>query len=310
MLAFAATLDPLRMANWLSGRTLYEWTLMSPDGQPVKAVNGVSIAVDGSFNDKFGESTRANVAGSSRIPSLLVMASYNTGGLVTSEIVASLRRAARFVTTIGGVDDGTFILAQAGLLDGYTATAHWEYLDAYIERFPKIAFTQDLFVIDRNRFTAAGGTAGLDMMLTQIRATHGQELAAKAADEFVYSRIRDSRDAQRMPLRRRLATSNPRLIKAVEAMEAHTDNPRPMRFFAETAGVTVREMERMFQRWLKMPPGTYYRGMRLDKARTLLQQTDMTIFEVSIACGFPSPAHFSRSYRARFGRSPRADRTT
>lgn len=297
MLALSATLDPLRMANWLSGRELYAWTMISRDGSPVRAANGLSVSVDHGMDTV------------PALPSLLVAASYEHEDLATLDVIGWLRRSARFGAELGALDNGTYVLAHAGVLDGYRATAHWETLDGYMEMFPRIEFSRDLFVVDRDRFTAAGGTSGLDMMLTQIRARHGQEIAAKAADEFLYARIRDSRDRQRMPLRERLSTSNPRLIRAVEAMEGALEDAEPVAVFATAAGVSERELERMFRRWLRTTPAAYYRRLRLDRARGLLQQTNLSVLEVAVACGFGSAAHFTRSYRAHFGRPPSADRT-
>lgn len=296
LLAFSATLDPLRMANWLSDSPLYEWTLLSRDGKPVTAANGVSVAVD------------ASLAAAQRPPTLIVMASYDHERLATPDVLALLRRWSRLGTALGALDNGTFILASAGLLDGYRATAHWEMLEEYIERFPRISFSQDLFVVDRDRFTTAGGMAGLDMMLRLLRVQHGEALATRAADEFIYARIREPGDSQRLHLRDRLGSANPGLIRAVEAMERSLEDARPMPEFAAIAGVSPRELERQFRRWLKTTPAAFYRGLRLDRARQLLRQTDLPVLDIAIRTGFTAAAHFTRSYTARFGHPPSAER--
>ncbi|HAE02045.1 MAG TPA: GlxA family transcriptional regulator [Rhodospirillaceae bacterium] len=296
MLAFSAMLDPLRMANWLSDKPLYEWVLISRDGGPVQAANGVSVGVDHSL------------ASAQRLPTLIVVASYDHEKLATPDILALLRRWSSFGTALGALDNGTFILASAGLLDGYRATAHWEMLESHIEHFPRVAFTQDLFVVDRDRFTAAGGTSGLDMMLSLLRHRHGEDLATKAADEFVYSRIREPGDSQRLALRERLRGFHPRLIRAIEKMEAALEESRPMSDFADAAGISPRELERQFRKWLKTTPAAYYRGLRLDRSRHLLRQTDLPIIEIAFRSGFSSAAHFSRSFSGRFGHPPSAER--
>ncbi len=296
LLAFASAIEPLRVANLLSGRELYRWHLLSEDGNPVPAANDMLSVVDHGLED------------APTLPAVVVTASYQHGRAITPGILNWLRRANAFGTALGSVDTGAFALAAAGLLDGYRATTHWEELESFAERFPRIEVQQDLFTVDRNRFTSAGGTAGLDMMLNLIRTQHGQELAAACADTFVYARIRDPRDSQRMPVRQRLATSNPHLIRAVEAMEHALEDPVSTPAIAQSAGVSTRELERMFRRWLKTTPGSYYRRLRLDRARALLQQTDRPVIEIAAACGFASAAHFSRSYRQRFGRPPSADR--
>lgn len=296
MLAFSAMLDPLRMANWLSGKTLYEWELISRDGGPVTAANGISVSVNHSLGS------------ARRLPTLVVAASYDHEELATQDILAFLRRWNSFGTSVGALDNGTFILAKAGLLDGYRATAHWEVLESYIEAFPRVTFTQDLFVVDRDRFTAAGGTAGLDLMLSLLRHRHGDDLANAAADEFVYSRIREPGDSQRLKLREKLRGVNPRLVRAVEAMEANLEENVPTSVFATAAGVSPRELERQFRKWLKTTPGAYYRGLRLDRARLLLRQTDIPIIEIAFRCGFGSAAHFTRSFATRFGHPPSGER--
>lgn len=297
LLAFASAIEPLRVANLIADRTLYEWRLLSADGQPVSAVNGMASVVDHSIAD------------APALPAIVVTASYEHEGAITRTMLAWLRRASVFGARLGAIDTGSFALARAGLLDGYRATTHWEELEAFAERFPRIEARQDLFTVDRDRFTSAGGTAGLDMMLNLIRMQHGQELAAACADFFVYARIRDARDSQRMPLRNRLATGNPHLIRAVEAMEGAQEEPLTIPQVAAAADVSERELERMFRRWLKTSPARYYRHMRLDRARALLQQTAMPVLAVATACGFNSAAHFARSYRQRFGRAPSDDRS-
>jgi AraC family carnitine catabolism transcriptional activator len=297
LLAFASAIEPLRVANLLSGRRLYDWHLISPDGQPVPAANAMLSLVDHSLDS------------APSLPAVVVTASYDHGAAITPAVLAWLRRATAFGTALGSIDTGAFALGAAGVLDGYRATTHWEELEAFTERFPRIEVQQDLFTVDRDRFTSAGGTAGLDMMLNLIRSQHGQDLAAACADTFVYARIRDARDSQRMPLRQRLATSNPKLIRAVEAMEQALEEPVTTQAIAEQAGASLRELERMFRRWLQITPGGYYRRLRLERARALLQQTDQPIIDIATACGFASAAHFSRSYRQRFGRAPSADRS-
>ncbi len=298
MLAFSAMLDPLRMANWLTGEPLYEWTLISRDGGPVAAANGIDVQVDHSIGSV------------QRLPTVIVVASYDHLDLATPDILAFLRRWASFGSLLGALDNGTFILAEAGLLDEYRATAHWEMLETYVERYPHITFTQDLFVIDRDRITAAGGTAGLDMMLTLLRLRHGPDLATKAADEFVYARVRAPEETQKMALRDRLRGVNPRLIRAVEAMEQNIEDPVSTGRIAKAAGFSARELERQFRKWLKTTPGAYYRNIRLDRARQLLRQTEMPVLDIGLRCGFSSAAHFSRAYSGRFGHPPRAERPT
>jgi AraC family carnitine catabolism transcriptional activator len=295
-MALASAMEPLRMANALAARRLYQWVLVSTDGEPVRASNDMSTVVD------------CPLASAPVLPAITVVASYEPERAATRPVIDWLRRRAAFGAAVGALDTGSVVLARAGLLDGCRATVHWELIESFASAFPRVHVVQDIFVVDGDRFTSAGATAALDMMLNLIRVQHGHDLAAAVADEFIYARIRDSRDAQRMPLRQRLATSNPRLIRAVEMMESTIAEPLSLPAVADHAGVSIRELERMFRRWLKTTPGTYYRRLRLDRARTMLQQTAMPVIDIAVACGFGSAAHFSRAYRARFGRSPRRDR--
>jgi len=239
-----------------------------------------------------------------------VVSSYDQEGLAEPATLNWLRRRAAFGATMGAVDTGSHILAKAGLLDGFRATIHWENLDRFAETFPNVEVARDLYVIDGERFTCAGATASLDLALNLIRAQHGHDLVARVADEFIYHRIREPGDEQRMPLRQRLQVSNPRLLKAIEMMEDSLSDPLSTRLIAAGAGVSLKALERLFHRWLKTTPGAYYRRLRLDKARQMLQLTDLAVIDVAVECGFTSAGYFSSAYKAYFGRPPREDRVT
>lgn len=284
------------MANTLAEAPLYRWVLLSPDGRPAQASNGMEINVDFSIDE------------TPRLPVLFVLASYEPEEVATPRILGWLRRQAIFGTTLGSVDNGSFVLARAGLLNGYRATAHWEMLDQFLEIFPRVDFVQDLFTIDRDRITSAGAASSLDLMLNLIRAQHGQDLAAKTADEFIYARIREPGDLQRLPLRQRLDAHSPKLVKAVETMEAHLSAPLSTAAVAARAGMSVKALEQLFRRWLRTTPGAYYRKLRLERARSLLQQSDLPLLEIAMESGFSSQAYFSTAYKAHFGRPPSAER--
>ena len=296
LMAFSAACEPLRAANQLSGKTLYDWILVSPDGQPVTSSSGLVSLVHHA------------VADAPKVDLAVVCASFAPRSGATAPTLAWLRRLASHGTYLAAVDTGSEVLASAGLLDGHRATVHWEHLETFTTDFPKVEATQDLYVIDRRRFSAAGATACLDLMLYLIRCQHGADLATSVADWFIYSRIRPAEEAQRMPLRDRLAAGNPRLLKAVSLMEAAIEEPLSTAELARRVGVSTRELERLFQRWLRTTPSAYYRRMRLERARALLRQTDTSITEVAFACGFGSIASFSRSYKACYGHPPSASR--
>ncbi|MBC8445469.1 MAG: GlxA family transcriptional regulator [Rhodospirillaceae bacterium] len=298
LIALSSVVEPLRMANTQAEQRLYEWILISKDGLPVNASNEMTLSTDCSMEN-------APV-----LPAIIVVSSYDQERETEASTLNWLRRQAAFGATMGAVDTGSHILARAGLLDGVRATIHWEILDRFAENFPKIDVARDIFVIDGDRFTCAGATASLDLALNLIRAQHGHDLAARVADEFIYHRIRESSDEQRMPLRQRLQVSNPRLLKAIELMELSLSEPLTTSVIAEKAGVSVKALERLFHRWLKTTPGAYYRRLRLSKARQMLQLTDLAIIDVAIECGFSSAGYFSNAYKTSFGRPPSQDRVT
>ncbi len=296
LMAFASTSEPLRIANWLKGETLYDWTLLSEDGQPVKASSGMDVPVDCSIDDV------------DFLPMTLTCASHHPETAATDKGLGWLRRQGSRGALLGAIDTGSHILAAAGLLDGYKATIHWVHIDSFPEHFPKVHVSRDLYVVDRQRFTATGGTAGTDMMLQLISMQHGRDLAVAVAEQISYNRMREGHEPQRMDTGHRLATSNRYVIQAVEQMETHIEDPLRTSDIADLLGISLRELERAFQKALKNTPGAYYRRMRLEKSRKLLQQTDLSVLDVAVSCGFTSSAHFSRCYREHYGHPPSTDR--
>ena len=296
MMAFASAIEPLRAANRLSGEPLFGWQLYSRDGSPVRASNGIDIAVHGSIRDRLV------------LDLLLVCAGTANVGERDEALANWLRSAARAGAAIGGISLGAYALANAGLLDGRRCALHWENLAAFAERFPRIRTTTDIFVIDGNRYTCSGGTAALDMMLQLIATRHDWALANDVSEQFIHPRIRGTDDKQRMALQSRLGIANRKLIDAVGMMEEAIEDPRDVRDIAATIELSPRQLERLFAKYLNVNPSRYYLELRLDRARTLLAQTTRPILDVAVACGFASASHFSRCYRALYGRKPSDER--
>lgn len=295
MLGFSCALEPLRAANRFRG-TLYEWHIVSRDGGPVRASDGIEIVADRSIADV----TRADC--------VFVVAGYDPLAHHDPAIAAWLRRLDLSGATVGAVDTGCFVLAGSGLLGGEPVTLHWEAIPAFTESHPAVPVTQELFEIGDRRITCAGGTASLDMMLELIGREHGSELAIQVSEQFVQGRIRNRSDHQRMEIAARYGVHNKKLVQVLGLMESHLSDLLSIDALAVEAGVTRRQLERLFREHLDESPSSFYLGLRLDLARRLLRQTDMNIMEVSIACGFESASHFSRTYRARFDASPSRDR--
>ena len=296
MIAFSAAMEPLRLANHVSGRKLYEWDIYSRDGKPVAASNGIELAVSGSLADI------------DPVPMAIVCSGVDVQKYIEKDLISKLRRLVSHGASIGALCTGAYILARAGLLDGYRCTVHWENLIGFREDFPDIDVTSELFEIDRNRLTCAGGTAALDMMLNLIAVQVGHDTAALVADSMIHHRIRDGREAQRMELRARLGLSHPKLLAVISHMEENLEEPLSCAELAAYVGLSTRQLERLFNKYLNRSPTRYYLGLRLDRARFLLLQTSMPILDVALACGFVSASHFSKSYREYFGRTPSEER--
>ena len=294
-MGFISALEPLRVANRFRG-PLYRWRVLSLDGGPVQASNGMSVNADGALAQE----------APGRM--LLVVAGFDPLVHFGPALQQGLRRFDHDGVILGGIDTGAMLLAEAGLLDGYRATLHWEALDAFKERYPRLQATQELFEIDRRRITCAGGTASIDLMLDLIAQAHGSELAVQVSEQFVLGRIRPRQDHQRMQIASRYGISNKKLVKVIGEMERNIEQPLNTQVLADAVQVTRRQLERLFRLHLGDTPSGFYLRLRLDKARQLLRQTDMSVLEVAVACGFESASYFTRCYRVRFERCPREDR--
>lgn len=296
LISLAAAVEPLRMANQLSGKTLYSWHTLSRDGSPVCASDGLQITPD------------AGLANAPVLSAVIVCGGIDIQHSVTREHVTWLQSQARQGRQLGAVCTGSWALAKAGLLDGYDCSVHWECLASMQEAFPRAAITTRLFSIDRNRNTATGGTAPLDMMLHLIAREHGRELAAAISEMFICERIRNEQDHQRVPLKHVLGTNQPKLQEIVALMEANLEEPIDLDELACYVNVSRRQLERLFQKYVHCSPSRYYLKLRLIRARQLLKQTAMSIIEVAAVCGFVSTPHFSKCYREYFGIPPSNER--
>ncbi|MGI9434094.1 MAG: GlxA family transcriptional regulator [Geminicoccaceae bacterium] len=291
-------LDPFRAANYLEGRSHYEWSLTSVTGGPVVASNGLAIETI-----PLGAATDAR-------PALVVMsASWTPEAYATPAILSALRRFARQGAVMGGIDTGAFLLAAAGLLDERCATVHYEHLDAFAELYPKVHVREDLYMIDGDRVTCCGGGAAVDLALQIIRSHQGAALANAAARYVFHDRLRAPGERQEASGIEPLGSTTPaKLRDAIRVMGSHLEDPLSVPDIAEAVGLSQRQLERLFADHTGVSPIGYYRDIRLDRARGLITQTDMPVLEVALASGFVSPEHFSRAYRVRFGIAPRDDR--
>ena len=296
MLAFSAAVEPLRAATRLSGQHLYDWKILTTDGRPIHSSSRMQLLPD------------ASLAAGGRLDFLIVVAGLEIQRLRDPAVTAALRRRARSGCRLGALSTGSYLLAWAGLLQGYRCTVHWENLDAFREDFPDLDVTGELFEVDGPRLTCSGGTASMDMILSLIGEDHGRDLAAQVAEQFIHERIRDTHDHQRMSLQGRLGISHPKLLQVIAMMEDHLEDPMARAELARRAGLSTRQLERLFRRYLGRTPTRYYLELRLHRARALLTQTSMSILNVALACGFVSASHFSKCYREFFHKMPREER--
>ncbi len=293
MMAFFAAVEPLRIANRVADRALYAWCLISADGQPVSASNGMTLMVDHGIDEV------------ASLPCLAVCSGFAPEAQLSRALIRWLHRLDRGGCVLGGLDTGGFLLAAAGLLEGARVTLHWESLPAFCERFPTIATSDELFELGPRRFSCAGGAAAMDMALAAIGHRHGSALAVAVSEQLIHDRIRSRGDQQRMSLARRLGTHKRRLIEAVALMERHLEEPLSLAEIAHRSGVSPRQLQRLFEQELNSSPRHWYLRLRLTRARQLLEDTQLDILSVGLACGFTSSSSFSRAFRGQFGVSPR-----
>ena len=292
LLAFSAALEPLRIANQLAQRPLYRWTACSEDGGAVTSSCGISVAVD-----KALDSFPANAY------------SFVCAGTVhefhaSPKTLGALRRHALHGGRVGGICTGAITLARAGILSGKTATLHWENQPAFREEFPNLEISSAIYEIDGNVLTCGGGVASTDLMLTLVEEDFGPQFALAVADMCVYGGRRAQTAHQRSSLSVLLGSRNSKLVEIGRLMHENIEEPLSLEQLCAHVGVSRRQVERLFDKYLGTSPLQYYRGLRLDHARALLRETDLSITEVGLASGFASESAFLKGFRTRFGVSP------
>jgi len=293
MIALYGALEPLRVANRFAGPT-FSWRFVSADGQPVAASNEIPVSVSGGLAD-IGKPDMA-----------VVSASYEPEKGFNRPMLGAIRSLARRRVLMAAIDTAPFLLAEAGVLDDYRATCHWESLPGFRESYQRVQAEQALYVTDRDRMTCAGGAAAIDMMLDWIGRLLGRPLAVLVADQLVHFRSLEQPAQARLPAAARYGTTDARLLKIITVMEEQGEEPVDARALAEAAGISVRQMERLFATGLGERPMGLYLKLRLEKAERLITYSSMSMREIALACGFSSLPLFSRSFRARYGKPPSA----
>ena len=296
MLCFAAAVESLRIANRTAGKELYSWTIRSETGEEAACSNGCIFRVDGDLCELDREDT------------IMLCGGIDVQKATTKRLLNWLRRESRRGVMIAGLCTAGYTMARAGLLDGKKATIHWENQDSFAEEFEEVELTKSVFVVDGKRMTTAGGTASIDLMIKLIADDHGEDLANAVADLLIYSAIRTDQDTQRLSIPTRIGVRHPKLSRVIQMMEQNIEDPISPAILAKDVGMSTRQLERLFRRYLSRSPKRYYMELRLQKARNLLMQTDMTVINVALACGFASPSHFSKCYRSHYDTTPYRER--
>lgn len=303
LLAFSTAIEPLRIANRMLGFEAYRWRLATADGAPVKTSSGIEIAATSSIDEE-----RRNLIGENRPNMVFVCSGIDVEQYQNKTVLSWLRETYNRGIAVGGLCTGAHILAAAGLLSGKRCAIHWENLPGFAETFPKAEVYADLFEIDNNLYTCAGGTAALDMMLKLIGEDFDDNLVNRICEQALTDRVRKPHDRQRLPLRARLGVQNSKVLSIIEMMEGCLTEPLSLLNVAGHVGLSRRQIERLFRQEMGRSPARYYLEIRLDRARHLLVQSAMPVVEVAVACGFVSASHFSKCYRELYGRSPQQER--
>lgn len=299
LISMSSAVETLRMANRLARKEIYHWLTISEDGDSVRASDGLSVNADHGFADD---------AAIENIDAVVVCGGRRVESHTSERAVRWLRKAAQAGLSVGSVCTGAYVLAKAGLLDGFRCSIHWENIASMTDAFPDVQVRRSIFTIDRNRFTSSGGTTPIDMMLYFVQRQCGPEVKAGVADQFIYERVRNPDDLQRIPLQHHIGKQSMKLVGAVELMEANIKEPICQVELAGFVGLSRRQLQRLFQKYLLCTPSRYYLQLRLQRARQLLLQTNMSVVEISEQTGFVSNSHFSKSYKEFYGYSPSIER--
>ena len=298
MISLSSAIEPLRMANRLRDKALYEWEIYCVHDEQVSASNGLPFSPTKVMSDTDDLDRLIVVAG--------IGAAHHAGEQILSKWLRSLRRKG---IKLGATSTGTLLLAEAGVLKNRHCTIHWENHDSLAEQFPDLFVSTELYEIDRDVMTCSGGLAGLDMMLQLIAIKHGEELAKDVAEQCIHPVIRPAHEKQRMELQLRHHTQHPRLLKALDLMRNNTEEVLTCQEIGDLVGLSTRQMERLFRECLDTSPASHYMQLRLEKAHHLLLQSTLSIMQISTACGFSSTSYFARCYRKQYNRSPREERS-
>ncbi|MEX0583890.1 MAG: GlxA family transcriptional regulator [Sneathiella sp.] len=296
LMSFSSAIEPLRAANLLAEREIYSLVFLSLHG------GKVSSSVGGWFDTKSIDGAGLD------FEMVFIVAGGNPFAIKSLPLERYLRRLAAKGVTLGGISGGSVVLAIAGFMNNRRFTAHWHHIDTLQEISSDYLLEKRLFVIDRDRYSCAGGIAPFDMMYAMIAGQFGADFSRNISDWFIYTGIRDKSDPQRAGLVEKYNAHHPALVAAIELMISHIADPLNLTQIAELSGVGVRQLQRLFGQYVSISAMGFYRNMRLEKADEMIRQTAAPIIEIAVATGFTNLSHFSRQFRARFQTTPNARR--
>jgi len=296
LMSTAAALEPMRAANLLAGENLFDVKFLSKDGGAIKS------------SAEFGIATQAIASSNMNFDLVFVVAGGNPLLFDNAKIFSWLRTLDAKGVSLGGISGGSAILANANLLHGRRFTIHWQHVDALKEHYPMHLVEQRLYVIDRDRYTCAGGVAPLDMMLAIVASNYGSDLAHKVSNWFIHTNIRPHNDPQRIGLGEQYNVHQPAIVAAIDLMTNHLADPLTLEQLAMLCNISQRQLQRLFQEKIEQSTMSFYRDLRLEKARELLNQSTSSILEIAIATGFTNASHFSKLFKEKFGTTPKVER--
>ena len=277
----ANVLEPLRAANDLSSQQVFEWNIVVLGGQRVRSSSGLRLEGDAQLADMRGDI-------------LMVMPSY--GFLTHANVTSSraLRAAARRFDILAGLDTGSWLLAEAGLLDDYRATIHWDELDRFSERFSDIDVQKEAVIYDRDRITCGGASTAFALAMQMIEKQHGAALRLRV--EHLFSGAYAQRPVRRGGI----------AARAVDLMRAHIEEPLQIAQLARQLGRSQKHLEQQMLARLGAAPQVIYRRIRLERARQLSLDTNISVAEISVRCGYQDASAMTRAFRSEYGTTPQA----
>ncbi|MBE0555321.1 MAG: GlxA family transcriptional regulator [Rhodobacteraceae bacterium] len=292
MLAFSSAIEPLRMANQLTGQELFRWQVLTEDGKPAACSNGLAVVADGSWTGTQPEGL------------IFVVSGVEPEGKASAALADWLRGLWRRGRVVGGLCTGAYALARAGILKGRRFTLHWENIEGFSESWPGLEPARQVFTIEDRVMTCAGGVAAADLMLKIIHDRFGAKLSQEVMNMCLLTQRRSEADHQTTSLAARLGTRHDKLLQAAAFLEARIEEEFDLDACADHLDLSRRQIERLFHRYLGTTPVRYMNDLRLARGRALLAETDMKVTEVAVACGYASTSHFSKSFRKKYGVSP------